>query len=47
MTYVTLGRLYLKAGQRAAAAQVLERLLQRNPRHPLGLELLRQLRASG
>jgi Tfp pilus assembly protein PilF/peroxiredoxin len=47
MTYVTLGRLYLKAGQRAEAAQVVERLLQRNPRHPLALDLLRQLRSSG
>ena len=24
--------------------QVLERLLQRNPKHPLGLQMLRQLR---
>jgi Tfp pilus assembly protein PilF/peroxiredoxin len=47
MTYVTLSRLYVQAGQRREAVQVLERLLQRNPRHPLGLEILRQLRGAG
>jgi Tfp pilus assembly protein PilF/peroxiredoxin len=47
MTYVTLARIYLKAGQRREGIQVLERLLQRNPNHPLGLQLLQQLRAEG
>jgi predicted Zn-dependent protease len=44
---VTLARIYLKAGQRREGIQVLERLLQRNPSHPLGLELLRQAQAAG
>jgi predicted Zn-dependent protease len=43
MTYVTLSRLYLQGGQRQEAVQVLERLLQRNPKHPLGLQILRDL----
>jgi pentatricopeptide repeat protein len=47
MTYVTLARIYLKAGQRREGIQVLERLLQRNPKNPLGLELLRQAQAAG
>ena len=45
--YVTLTRLHLAAGQRQEAGQVLERLLQRNPKHPLGLQLLRQLGGGG
>ena len=47
MGYVTLCRIYLKTGQRQEATQVLERLLQRNPTHPLGLQLLQQIRAGG
>ena len=45
--YVTLCRIYLKAGQRQKGTQVLERLLQRNPTHPLGLQMLKQIRAGG
>ncbi len=47
MGYVTLCRIYLKAGQRQEGTQVLERLLQRNPTHPIGLQLLQQIRAGG
>ena len=36
MAYVTLSKMYLKAGRRAEGVQALERLLQRNPTHPLG-----------
>jgi tetratricopeptide (TPR) repeat protein len=46
MTYVTLAKIYLGAGRPRDATQVLERLLQRNPKHPLGLQLLQQLRAA-
>jgi hypothetical protein len=38
---------YLKAGHRQEATRVLEMLLQRNPTHPLGLQLLQQIRAGG
>jgi predicted Zn-dependent protease len=47
MAYVTLCRIYLKAGQQQEGTQVLEQLLQRNPTHPLGLQLLQQIRAGG
>jgi len=47
MGYVTLCRIYLKTGQRQEGTQVLERLLQRNPTHPIGLQLLQQIRAGG
>ena len=47
MAYVTLSRIYLKAGRRAEGVQTLERLLQRNPTSPLGLEMLRQVRGGG
>ncbi len=47
MAYVTLSKIYLKAGRRAEGVQVLERLLQRNPTHPLGLQILRQLQVGG
>jgi tetratricopeptide (TPR) repeat protein len=47
MAYVTLSRIYLKAGRRAEGVQTLERLLQRNPANPVGLEMLRQVRAGG
>ena len=46
MTYVTLAKIYLGAGRTREATQVLEKLLQRNPKHPLGLQLLQQLRAA-
>ena len=45
--YVTLARLYLQGGRQREALQVLELLLQRNPRHPVGLEMLRQVRGGG
>jgi predicted Zn-dependent protease len=45
--YVTLCRLYAASGQQRQAVQVLERLLQRNPTHPQGLQLLKQLQAGG
>ena len=44
MGYVTLCRIYLKAGQRQKGTQALEQLLQRNPTHPLGLQLLQGIR---
>ena len=47
MAYVTLSKIYLKAGRRAEGIQALERLLQRNPTHPLGLQILRQVQAGG
>ena len=47
MTYVTLAGSTSTAGQRREGSQVLERLLQRNPKHPLGLQILRQLREGG
>ena len=42
--YVTLARIYLQTGRRREGTQVLELLLQRNPRNPAGLEMLRQVR---
>jgi predicted Zn-dependent protease len=47
MAYVTLCRIYLKSGQRQEGTQVLERLLQRNPTHPVGLQLLQGIRSGG
>ena len=38
---------HLKAGRREEGLQTLERLLQRNPTSPLGLEMLRQVRGGG
>ena len=43
-TYVTLAKLHLSNGQTAQGLAVLERLLQRNPTHPVALELLRQFK---
>ena len=43
--YVTLCRLYLATGQQPEGMRTLERLLQRNPTHPQGLQLLKQLQA--
>jgi len=45
--YVTLSRIYLQAGRRREGIQVLELLLQRNPKNPAALEILRQVRAGG
>ena len=42
MGYVTLAKIYYRAGRTSEAVAVLERLLQRNPRHAVALELLRQ-----
>ena len=44
MAYVTLVRIYLATGRQREGVQVLELLLQRNPTHPLGLQMLRQIR---
>ena len=43
-TYITLAKLHLSNNQTAQGLAVLERLLQRNPTHPLALELVRQFR---
>ena len=45
MAYPTLARTQLAVGRQRDALQVLDRLLQKNPTHPLALQLLRQLRA--
>jgi Tfp pilus assembly protein PilF/peroxiredoxin len=45
-SYVTLARLLAQGGQREQALGALEQLLQRNPSHPLGLQLLRELRST-
>jgi len=45
--YVTLARIYLQEGRRRDAVQVLELLLQRNPKNPAALETLQKLRAGG
>jgi hypothetical protein len=45
MTYVTLSRLYLSTGRQREGVQALERLLQKNPNHPLAQEMMRDLRA--
>jgi Tfp pilus assembly protein PilF/peroxiredoxin len=47
MSYVTLAKVYLSVGRRKEGIQVLELLLQRNPKHPLGLQILRQVRGAG
>jgi predicted Zn-dependent protease len=40
--YVTLAKIHLSAGRSREGVSALERLLQRNPRHPVALELLRE-----
>ena len=40
--YVTLAKIHFIAGRRQEAIAVLERLLQRNPKHAVALELLAQ-----
>ncbi len=44
MAYVTLARVYLGAGRQREGTQVVELLLRRNPKHPLGLQILRDLK---
>jgi hypothetical protein len=44
---VTLSRVYLQAGRRRDAVQVLELLLQRNPKNAAALETLQKLRSGG
>ncbi len=43
-TYITLAKIYLTTNRRREGLEILERLLQRNPTHPLALELARQAR---
>ena len=40
--YVTLAKIHFSVGHSKEAVAVLERLLQRNPGHPIATELLRQ-----
>jgi predicted Zn-dependent protease len=42
--YVTLAKIYFRAGRSKQAIGVLERLLLRNPKHPIALELLQEWR---
>jgi len=46
MAYVNLARIYMRLGRPRESAQVLELLLQRNPKHPLGLQMMQQLRGA-
>ena len=43
-TYLTLAKIHLSAQRRREAIAVLERLLQRNPTHPVALEILQTVR---
>ena len=43
-TYVTLAKIYLGTDRRREGLKVVEQLLQRNPTHPVALELARQFR---
>lgn len=45
-SYLTLCKLHLAAENRRAATQVLERLLQRNPKNPAALALLHELQGT-
>lgn len=40
--YITLAKLHFQSGRVREGLAVLEQLLQRNPKHPVGLELLKQ-----
>ena len=40
--YVTLAKIHFSAGRSREGIGVLERLLQRNPTHPVALELLKE-----
>jgi Tfp pilus assembly protein PilF len=42
--YLTLAKIYLTTGRRAEGVATLERLLQRNPKHPQAQEILKQSR---
>jgi hypothetical protein len=42
--YVTIARIHLSAGRTAEGLRAVERLLQRNPMHELGLALAREYR---
>jgi tetratricopeptide (TPR) repeat protein len=42
--YLTLARIHLSAGRTAEGLRVLERLLQRDPAHPIALALVREWR---
>jgi len=44
-SYVTLAKVYLGAGRKREGIQVLELLLQRNPKNPAALGMLAQLKA--
>jgi hypothetical protein len=39
---VTLAKIHLSAGQTTEGLRAVQRLLQRNPTHPLGMALLRE-----
>jgi Tetratricopeptide repeat len=41
---VTLAKIHFSAGRSKEGIAVLERLLQRNPRNPVALEMLRQFK---
>jgi hypothetical protein len=41
---VTLARIHLAAGRTTDGLRAVERLLQRNPSHPIGLALAREYR---
>jgi predicted Zn-dependent protease len=40
--YIALAKIHFTAGRSKEGIAALERLLQRNPNHPVALELLRQ-----
>jgi predicted Zn-dependent protease len=43
MSYVTLAKIYLSTNRRREGVQTLERLLQKNPKNPLALQIMREL----
>ncbi len=45
-SYLTLAKVYLGAGRKREGIQVLELLLQRNPKNGMAQEMLAQLRTS-
>jgi predicted Zn-dependent protease len=45
-SYLTLCKIYLGAGRGRDAVQVLERLLQKNPKNPVALDILRQIQGA-
>jgi len=44
-TYITLAKIYLATDRQREGLAVIERLLQRNPTHPLALEIARQVKS--